>query len=315
MSEFKSVWDYDALWEKAKIYAQKSLIEDREGIMFPFWSTLTLEFLGRATLAKVHPVLLADPRDGSNILYVFGYLNSNSSPKSIPAKSVFDRCQKIVSNFTKKEFVNCLALIDRRNEELHSGKGAFENYPTRIWLSNYYHVCKILLEFQEKELEDLFGRDEADAANKMIIESDKSLITEVNSRIAHQRKEFFSLSAEDQTQNIEHAQKVIQSTYAPYSKIVECISCKSDSLIKGEPISVTDAKLFEDEIIQKINILPTNFTCFACGLKLTNHNELQVAEYGGQYSVTDYHDPAEYHGIDLSSEDFDLDMLFDYGND
>ncbi|MBK8968011.1 MAG: hypothetical protein IPM36_15360 [Lewinellaceae bacterium] len=315
MSEFKSVWDYDALWEKAKIYAKKSLMEEREGVMFPFWSALTLEFLGRATLAKVHPVLLADPRDGSNILYVFGYIKSTFSPKSVPAKTVFDRCLNIVSNFTKKEFDNCLALIDRRNEELHSGSGAFEDYPTKIWLSNYYHVCKILLEFQEKDLKRVIRKDEAAAAEEMIVEADKEVIKEVNSRIASYKKVFFDLNEEEQKEKHEFGKTTIRTTYIPYKKVEKCVCCGSDALISGKQISATDAKLVEGEIIQEINVLPTGFTCFSCGLKFTNHSELTVAGYGGQYTVMDYHDPAEYHGIDVPTEEFDPEMMFDYGND
>jgi len=54
------LWEYDKLWQKAKVYIQKAFEEDREGEMFPFWATIALEFVARTTLAKVHPVLLAD---------------------------------------------------------------------------------------------------------------------------------------------------------------------------------------------------------------------------------------------------------------
>ncbi len=59
-----SYWSHDGLWAKAVIYAQRATDEDRDGPLFPLWATLALEFVARACLAKVHPALLADPREG-----------------------------------------------------------------------------------------------------------------------------------------------------------------------------------------------------------------------------------------------------------
>jgi hypothetical protein len=47
-----SDWSYDALWEKAKSYADRAFEEERESEFFAFWLTLALEFVGRATLAR-----------------------------------------------------------------------------------------------------------------------------------------------------------------------------------------------------------------------------------------------------------------------
>lgn len=101
---FESDWTYEKLWLKAKLYLQKALAEDREGETFPLWASISLEFICRATLAKIHPVLLADPREGENILYVFGYQKKpNYIPISIPTKTVLERLEVVVPNFTNNE--------------------------------------------------------------------------------------------------------------------------------------------------------------------------------------------------------------------
>ena len=95
------IWSYDSLWQKTKTYVDRALAQERESDEFALWSALTLEFLARATLARVHPALLADPRTGANLLHVFGY-GTLDSPKSIMAKTVFERCRVIVPEFTKQ---------------------------------------------------------------------------------------------------------------------------------------------------------------------------------------------------------------------
>jgi len=81
--------------------------------------SLTLEMLGRAALAQIHPALLADPGQPDNIQYAFGIV-PKGVPKSIQAKAVFARCSVFVAGFTDKMSGHCLIMADRRNSELHS---------------------------------------------------------------------------------------------------------------------------------------------------------------------------------------------------
>jgi len=78
-----SDWTYDGLWAKTRAYSQRASHEDTDGPLFPLWSTLSLEFLARSSLAYIHPALLADPREGENVLHAFGY-EIESTPRSIP---------------------------------------------------------------------------------------------------------------------------------------------------------------------------------------------------------------------------------------
>ena len=309
--KFESVWTYDKLWIKAKIYMQKALNEDRDGDMFPFWSAIALEFVARSALASVHPVLLADPREGENILYVFGYHKKPLySPVSIPTKTVLERCAVVIANFTDNEKAFCKDITTRRNEELHSGGLGFDSYPTSKWLSKYFKVIQILLEFQEKTLEDFLGNDEAKAAEEMIAKKDATLEKTIRERISKHKKFFDGLKPAIKAERIakSKAEKWFASRH--YRKDLTCPACANLGILSGKLISINESIAGDSEIIQNMNVLPTHFRCFCCDLELTNHSELDVVELGGQYKMEEIYDPREYYEME---EDEEPD--FDYGND
>ncbi len=306
---FESIWTYDKLWSKGKVYIQKAFAEDRDGDMFPFWSAIALEFIARATLAKVHPVLLADPRVGEHLLYVFGYQkNPHYVPISIPTNSVLERCEVIVPSFTNSEKEFCKEITTRRNEELHSGGLGFDAFPTKKWLSKYYRTLKILLDFQGKTLTDFLGEDEAVAAEEMIKERDATLEKFIKGKISAYRKEFESLPPEVQREKIINSESVKWTVRSPYKKDEKCPACGNNGVIAGKLISTSEGVAGDVEIIQNLNVLPTEFKCFCCTLELTNHLELDVVEMGGQYKIEEGFDPKDYYDIVIEPD-------FDYGND
>lgn len=307
---FESDWTYEKLWLKAKMYFQKALAEDRESEAFPLWASISLEFICRATLAKIHPVLLADPREGENILYVFGFQKKPSyTPISIPTKTVLERLEVVVPNFTSDEKDFCKEITTKRNSELHSGILGFSDYPTKKWLSKYFKTLKILLDYQEKTLIDLMGKGEAEAAEEMIKERDSTLEKNVRDRVSKQSKVFIALPEETRSERISLSERLKWTIKGNYKKEETCPSCGNQGVITGKLISISDGKAGEAEIIQNLNVLPTEFKCFCCDLELTNHLELDVLEMGGQYKVEEVFDPKEYFDIANFEPDFD------YGND
>ena len=292
---FNSAWTYEKLWLKAKNYINKALLQDRESEMFPFFAAIALEFIARATLAKVHPALLAEPKDGENILYAFGFQKRPLyTPISIPTKLVLERCEIIVPNFTESEKAFCKEFTVKRNEELHSGNLGFENFHTRIWLSKYYKTLKILLEFQDKTLLDLLQNNEAEAAEEMISERDADLEKIVRDRISINKKAFNSLPVDLKNEKITNAIKDKWFGNRAYRKDETCPACGNIGIVTGKLISVSEGKANEYEIIQNINVLPTHFFCFNCDLVLENHQELDSIELGGQYKIEESFKPWEY---------------------
>lgn len=100
--------------------------------LFGFWSSLALELLVRAPLAKVSPVLLADQSKWQNLHYALG--NELPSPRfnpiSIGTKDVHARLADLLPSFNKEIQGFCAKHADRRNAELHTGELAFSTYGT-----------------------------------------------------------------------------------------------------------------------------------------------------------------------------------------
>lgn len=317
-----TIWDKDTLWEKTKLYVERAAAEEQEGVLFPFWSILALELLGRTALASVHPALLADPRTGEDLLHAFGYGNP-SRPRSVPAATVFRRCSTIVEDFTDGDVNGAIGLIDLRNEELHSGGTPFAGLQTGVWLADYYRLCQILLRFLEKELSDLFGEDEARAAQQMIEGAAEELETEVKQYVADQRKLFEALSPDQQDEKRALAERVVASREeasavpANIGVRLDCPACGSAAWMSGEFVRAGEPQAGEESIVQEIVKIPTALDCAACGLQLTTHGRLHAIGLGGLFTGELHEDPASFYNIEFDISEVDLAELFgdDYGND
>jgi hypothetical protein len=311
------MWSFDSLWQKAKLYMQRALAAERDGALFPFWATLALEFLGRATLARIHPTLLADPEGqaGDNLFYACGY-PSPKQPRSIMAKTVFLRCQRVVADFTHSEGDFCLALIDRRNRELHTGDAAFEDYGTQLWLAEFYRIAKLLLHGIGKNLIDFVGNSEAGAAEEMILAVEGKAKKTALDAIAAAKRTFDALGRSMQNERQEQGSSKAVELRKFGSIIISCPSCGARALLSGKTVSASEPRLEDGVILQEHVMLPVRFQCFSCGLILDGHAKLYGAELGGQYSITEEHNPVEFLRIDVGSY-FDPADYFEeeYGND
>jgi hypothetical protein len=304
-------WNYNFLWQKAKLYIDRALSEDREGPLFPFWAALALELLARATLAKVHPVLLAEP---DCILMVFGYDTGDKVAKSVMAKTVFLRCQKVVPDFGETELKTSMSIVERRNEELHSGTLAFEEFPTRVWLSSFYRICKLLLTAQGQSLASFLGKDEADAAEKMIVASEKETLASVQKIVGVKKYEFEKLESTERPRKYSLAETSSREFEDPSKRLETCPACGGDGVITGERVRAGTARLEGDSMYQDIAFLPTKFRCYSCDLELAGHAFLHAAGLGGQYSVTERYDPVQYYG-EMFMDDLAADAESMYQNE
>ncbi len=295
------VWDEQALWQKAKLFADRALQADRDSSDFALWATLALELLARATLAHVHPALLADPQKGDNLLYAFGF-GTLPAPKSVPAKTVFSRCKVVVPLFTDRQEKLCMGLVERRNADLHSGELAFEQYRTAAWLADYFATCRILLAFQGRTLEELLGPEEAAAAAEMIDDVAATLQAAVNAKLTAAMGTFQALPDDEQAARLRRR----PARTDPAHTIQTCPACGGHALVLGKPVRADDPRTDDGTLFRIIHVLPTMLVCAACNLTLTDHGELHAAGLGGQYTVTETLDPTELFAFYEEP---------DYGND
>src|SRR5882757_1244188 len=91
---------YDDLWNKSKTLIDRAIAKRDEQLFdeFQLWAAISLDLLAKATLARIHAVLVVNPENFEHLLIACGHTVSQEY-KTIIAKTVFQRCRRIVKNF------------------------------------------------------------------------------------------------------------------------------------------------------------------------------------------------------------------------
>lgn len=296
-------WSKDALFSKAKLFIGRATVEDKDSSFYGIFSALALELLARAALANIHPSLLAEPEaNQKSLLYALGYSDFSISPKSIMTRQVFSLCGSLIPNFNSDLQKLALSMMDRRNEELHSGGVAFQEYNQDQWIGSFYRVCQVLTESMGESLVSFLGKECAAEAEILISESDKRIKKEVLDKISARKKTY----EDDLENNKEVIDKLVdrsrleieQKVHQGYHRVL-CPCCGNDALIYGKESAVCHNEIYEDSVVVKNNVIPNTFRCNVCGLKLSSYAELQVAGLPLHYTNTYNYDPVDYFSIDL----------------
>lgn len=283
---------------------ERALNVPRDDDLFPFWASLSLELLARATLAHVSPVLLAEVTepDGRNLLHALGLTPKikNFVPKSLQTSDVLTRCEQIVPKFTKDLELFCRGLTNKRNEELHSGSLPFAHLQNHTWLPRFYEAATVFLEFQGKTLSDFVGTEEAKAADKMLTavadEAAKSVQKLIN---AH--AEVWKNKDQSERDALTLAAKKAARPWRGH--VIDCPACASKALLHGEEIRQQPPVLENDELVVRSLMLPNELVCEGCGLTIKSHNQLYAAGLGSQYTNTATFDPVDFYADQQEPDD------------
>lgn len=288
---------------------ERALNSDRQGSEFPFFAILSLEFLARSVLAKVHPSLLADPQDANSVLYANG-IPATDKPRSVPAKTVFIRLKWAVTEYSNTDEAQCLRFAELRNRELHSGGAPFEGLTTGSWLPEYYTVVGKLVAHLGLDLSDLLGKDEASVAKKIIkelLKEDKSAVESLKAEII---KKFSYLNKEEREERIKKHSPGLRSARTTTGEVIKsekCPCCKNTGFLVGDVTGKRPPKLDGDEIISKSIITPKLFSCKICGFRIEGYGRLRIVSLADQFEYSETEDPVEYFGIEpmdyISEED------------
>lgn len=291
-------WEREPLFNKAIIYFEKAYEEDKEEPYFGLWCAMGLELLARSAIAHVSPTLLAEPdRDHKNLLHALNLGSVKSQRRSLGTSQILSLCQVLIQDFTDANLKIASAIINRRNEEVHSGAAAFEEYPTQQWIAGFYKCCHILCEFQNETLTSLFGEEIQKEADLVIAEIEKEVIGKTKSLIAAHKKVFDSKDADTKEELKVEAQKNSDKLAYRGHHRVECPACGCTATVMGEPYGKENVQNSEDEIIVRQSILPTSFNCVACELKLSGYNSLVAAGIANHYTRRNTFTPEEYYDM------------------
>lgn len=298
-------WSSAALLSKALRYAQEMQPLSREDWRFGLTSAFVLEFLARSALAATSPVLLADTKDWNNIYYALGKQPTAQKfiPKSVDASSVLARLREIVPAFTTELEGFAAQHITRRNEELHSGSIPFEGLPT-TWLAPFYQTCRVLLAPLSRDLDYLFGPDEAKLAEKLIAAWRDESAKAVQKAIAAHKTVW---DTKDAAERKDLAQKATVWATRHNGHRVACPACGSEALVVGTAAAAPVKRLSDDLIVEVQDHLPTKFECVACTLKIAGLSQLTACGLGATYKSTSTYDASDYYAPEDQHEQFEDD--------
>ncbi len=291
-------WDKNSLLSKSKIFFEKAFQEDKEQIFFGLNCAMGLEVLSRAAIAKISPALLAEPdKDHQHLLHALNLGSAKIQKKSISTAQVLVLCKTLIPEFTEENHKTAVALINRRNEEVHTGKAAFIEYKTHQWIEGFYRCCKILAEFLGESLETIFDEEEAKAAILIITETETKVIEKTKSLIAAHLK-VFEAKGEDEI-NLLKAEAEKQGEILSHSKHhkVKCPACSCVATVQGDVYGKDHVEHNGDEIILRQNVLPTKFSCIACSLKLNGYGQLTTAGVGDHFTHRSHYTPEEFYDM------------------
>lgn len=287
-------WSRDALLAKAQRFAEQMLTHPKDDWRFALWSTLVLELLGRAALAKVNPALLAEAKDWNNLYYSLGFPPTATKfvPKSIDVSTVFSRLREILPSFTPELEGFAVLHMARRNEELHAGGTPFDSLKTTAWLPIYYQACSILVESLGEPLELLLGQEEAAFASTIIDAYKDESAKAVLKSIAAHKTVWDGKPASDRIKLSNQA-----STWATRQAghRVSCPACGNDALVTGTAVAAPFQKIENDLMVETQQYLPSKFECVACQLKIAGLSQLTACGLGVTYTATFTYDLADYY--------------------
>lgn len=291
-------WERDPLWAKARLFFERAFDESQDEPMFGLWCSLGLELLARAALAAISPTLLAKPdREHKYLLHALNRGSERIPRISLDAFQVFGLCLALFANFTEDDCKASRALINRRNEELHSGGAAFDEYPSSQWLAGFYRACTSLSSSMGESLVSLFGKDKAAVATEILKENLNDVKQHVKSTIASHRTVFQERTREDKKKAKVKAEELGEKLATQRHHCVSCPACKCVATVQGRTFGKEHVSHGKDEIIVKQTVIPRSFSCSACGLKLEGYAQLQTADLGGHYQRKTTHSPDEFFGL------------------
>lgn len=289
-------WTPEALYSKAVLFASYARAVGSDSPVFGLWSSLSIELLARAALAKIHPSLLADPRDHENILYGFG-VPTQREPLSIPARTVFGRCRVLVGGFDEAAEVHCQLLTGIRNRELHTGEAAFESLTHNRWMADHYRAVTILTNHLGADLSDFYKPEAAEALQEILDNRTKEVEARAKQAVGNCRKWYQSLASTKQQELIEAARAAEGLMQEPYWVRQACPSCGNPGVLSGNAVENIQTHLAGDELISRYSILSNSFKCNVCQLNLSTHDEIFYAGLPATFEVTRTVDPLEHFGI------------------
>lgn len=286
---------------KAKTHINRSFaaLDSADFEQAALWSASAFELLAKAALAKVSPLLVADPADdGRSLLVAAGLTADTSRFKSVPAKGLFSRCDRAFRGFNSQE---AGWIASKRNEELHSALSPFSSIDSDKWWERYWSQAIILIHAQDAELADFVGARREREIEQHLARNRQNVSRRVQTLIERaQHRSRLAAKSEDAWNEIV-ALNARPGFLADFHEPTRCPACEDLGSLLGDEVLDAEVEYEGEEWVptEHVIVAAEAFECEACGLRL--HGLEYIEEAGLPDS---FHAEREYEPV------YD-----DYGND
>lgn len=320
--DYETEWDCSKYKVKANLFGYFAKNADKNSSPYRIWCFLYFEFLARAALAKIHPVLMADPSDAMNILYPFG-VSSSKPPKSIPAKTIYVRCRKLIPGFDENALKFSQILAHARNKEFHSGESGLQLLKDKNFRPQLFRTTKILCNYLDEEITDFFNEEEVKELEDTLQKNIEEIKGRADTKVKKHREKYESLNGDEKKTLVRESQQKFRGTFNRHGNSYDqknCPACKNLGTLLGGRIENIKREIFGDNNFQETTTFASQrFICFPCGLDL-NREELEAVNMPISFKRDYDVEPADFIDFDSEPENYlsanDLDQIEpDYGND
>lgn len=305
-----SPYDYEALWLKAKLFLNRATEED-DGRPFDeqaLWASLALELLAKAALARVSPLLVAEPtEDGTNLLIASGLVEGDARFTSVRAKTLYSRCHKAFKPFSESEATK---ITNARNDYLHGSAAGFTSLPPSAWWPRFWTLAVILVNAMERDIADLVGHDRSHTVEHHLKQNQKNIEHRVEMLIARAKQRLNQYKSGSLPAKVATDWSPGQDLSAGlrYRDPHPCPACGSwAGILEGDESLAVDLQhiQFGDDDIETIVYVtaPSEyFSCPSCSLALDGYQLIEQAGLPSTFFT---------QGTDEDIPDYDS----HYGND
>lgn len=267
-------YDPEALWLKAKLFLNLAMDHDevRTFDERALWASLALELLAKSALARVSPLLVAEPTDdGTNLLIASGLVEGQARFTSARAKTVFSRCARSFKPFSERE---SMLIANARNEYLHGTSARFAPIPENAWWPKYWAQAAVLVAAQDLEIADLVGKSRAPIVEAHLVQNTKNVENRVGLLVERARQRLAQYEAGKLPARIQERWHVGDLTVGlDRSESETCPACANQGTIEGGEVidaEVTYERISEDEFDPFVTLAVASdyFSCSTCHLVL-----------------------------------------------
>ncbi|MFD7397299.1 hypothetical protein ACFV60_19960 [Streptomyces virginiae] len=296
------MWHENDFTTKAKLYfgrAEDSYDADDidQGYL---WLLLGFEFLLRAPLARVSPVLLAS-HEGNSTLSAAGIDIGTEIPRSINTNIVARRLMNVVDGFRIDQVQKDITFITTiRNEELHSGSSPLRNIPAHKWLPKFLQLVESLASHLGEEVSAYLPEQVITQARFLQGVEDSAVRADVAKLIAR-HKEFAEKLLDEEVNNR-------KKEFPRWIKTAECPACKIPGQLTFSAVQKSRERVEDDAIVYEERQIATGFECTVCGLSLESAARMHAANLYQEVDQTYAEDLYERYATESNShEEYEYD--------